>query len=360
MTTPEPQVQKSSVRPLTRGPVRTLGLWTPSSPAPALFPRRTARALAALRHAGWDHRAAESFAGVSRASAAHPRELAAELHALVETGVDAVLASAGGWTAGLVLPYLDFGLLRAAQVPLIGYSDVSVLLWAFAAQGIPAVHGPMLVSEFGHFTGPFPYTLDGLRNALAGTGGVLRPPTHSTEDNPWWDREDERALRTSPASPWRVIQHGHARGRLLAGCLPAVTSLFGTPHMPPTDGKVLFLEDFGMAPDRFLSLLAQWHNSGRLQRLAGLVLGRRGRASAAPGGYADFDDALLHLLDGTSMPVVADVDFGHTEPRLSLPLGAEVDVNTDPLRLHVAGHAGTHLRNDRDNREKEETRGMLP
>jgi len=336
-------------------PGTTLGLWTPSSPAPALFPRRTARAVEALRQAGFTVRASASFAGLSRAGAAEPQVLADELHALTDSGVDAVLASSGGWTAALVLPHLDFGMLRDAQVPLIGYSDVSVLLWAYTAHGVPAVHGPMLVSEFGHFEGPFAYTLGGLRNALSGTGGVLRPPARWTEDNPWWDRDDERALVTESATPWRVLRHGHAHGPLLAGCLPAVTGLFGTPYMPPTEGRVLFLEDFGMAPDRFLSLLAQWRNSGRLRRLAGLVLGRRSRAVAAPGGYTDFDDALLHLLGDIDIPVVADVDFGHTEPRLSLPLGTAVRIDTDALRVLVEAHPGRRHRTSGG-----ETREMVP
>ncbi|MFE7271831.1 LD-carboxypeptidase [Streptomyces sp. NPDC057623] len=348
--------------PIAR-PETTLGLWTPSSPAPAMFPRRTARAVAAVQQAGFGVRVSATFAGLSRASAAEPRQLAMDLHVLIEQGVDAVLASSGGWTAALVLPYLDFELLREAQVPLIGYSDVSVLLWAFAAHGVPAVHGPMLVSEFGHFEGPFPYTSDGLHNALAGTEGILRPPTRWTEDNPWWDRDDERELETEPAQSWRVLRHGRAHGPLLAGCLPTVTGLFGTPYLPDTDDRVLFLEDSGMAPDQFLSLFAQWRNSGRLHRLAGLVLGRRSRPAIAPGGYDDFDDALLHMLDGVDIPVVADVDFGHTEPRLSLPLGVTVQIDTDPLRLCVEPHRGHGRRQGSHRRvvpQRRESKEMIP
>lgn len=315
--------------------MRTVAVWTPSSPAPALFPRRTARAMAALERLGWTAVPAATMYGRSRASAATPSELAKDLHAMVGSGgVDAVLAASGGWSASLALPHLDFGLLRAAGVPLIGYSDVSVLLWAFVAHGVPAVHGPMLVSEFGHFGGPFAETVGGLEKALEG-GGELRPPREWTADDPWWDRDDERLLEMRPAAPWRVLRHGSASGPLLAGCLPAVAGLFGTPYLPDTRGRVLFLEDCGIAPDRFLFLLAQWRNSGLLDEVAGLVLGRRPRAEAAPGGYDDFDDAVLHVLDGTAMPVVADVDFGHTEPMISLVLGARARVETDPLSLRT-------------------------
>jgi muramoyltetrapeptide carboxypeptidase len=313
-----------------------LGVWTPSSPAPALFPRRWERALKAAEEHGFRTRLGATVPGCVRAGAAEPRALADDLHALVAGGeVDAVIAAAGGWTAALVLPYLDMELLRRAGVPLIGYSDVSVLLWALYRNGVPALHGPTLIAEFGHAGGPLPETVESLRRALAGRGGALCRPAAWTDANPWWDRDDNDPLPMRPTTPWRVLRAGVARGPLLAGCLPAVSGLFGTPYLPDAAGHILFLEDFGMAPDRFLALLAQWRNSGQLDAIAGLVLGRRARPGAAPGGYADFDDAVLHVLGDRDVPVVADVDFGHTEPHLTLPLGAPVLLTTDPLLIHV-------------------------
>lgn len=317
-----------------------VGLWSPSSPAVRMFPRRTARAVAAMRKLGWTVVMSPSADGQVRASAADPATLAGDLLTLVqgsadEPPVDVVLAAAGGWTAVLVLPWLDLPGLAAAGVPVVGYSDVSPLLWVLAAHGVPAVHGPMLVSEFGHAGGPFEYATTALLRALAGHGGELVAPPVTTDDDPCWDRDDERPLRTRPATSWRVLRHGQARGPLLAGCLSSVGALFGTPYAPDTDGKVLFLEDAGIGPDRFLALFAQWRQSGRLDKAAGLVIGRRARPMPAFGGYADFDDALLHVMGDISLPIVADVDFGHTEPKLSLPLETVVEVQTEPLSLRL-------------------------
>lgn len=314
----------------------TLGIWTPSAPAPALFPRRTRRAVHYLRQHGWQVRTTASFAGLSRASAASPEVLADELHELIRCDeVSAVMAATGGWTSALVLPHLDYGLLRAAGKPLIGYSDLTTVLWTAYAHGAPAIHGPMLVSEFGHVTGPFAYSVDQLRWALSGLAATLGPPARWSDDNPWWDTEDDRPLQMHAAGPWRVVRPGRAQGPLLAGCLLALTGLFGTPYMPDTGGHIVFLEDCGIAPDQFLALLAQWQAAGRLASIAALVIGRHSRPLAAPGGYADFDDALLHVLGDVPFPVLADVDFGHTEPKLSLPLGRHVTISTEPLSIHV-------------------------
>jgi muramoyltetrapeptide carboxypeptidase len=314
-----------------------VGVWTPSAPAPALFPARTERALAALQNAlGRKIRLSRSFDAISRASAAEPATLADELHELVsDPRCELVMASTGGWTSSLILPFLDLELLRTRGVPLVGYSDVSTLLWAIHATGGRAIHGPMLLSEFGHQFGPFDQTVTSLTAALDGGPSRLTPPERYSEDNPWWDRDDQRELATRTAPPWRVLRHGRARGPALVGCLMAVQMLFGTPYFPRVDGSILILEDFGIAPDHFLGLLSQWVQSGSLNGVRAIAFGRRSRPGTAPGGYADFDDAVLHVLDDLEVPVVVNVDIGHTEPQLSIELGREVVLDTRPLSINI-------------------------
>jgi len=164
---------------------------------------------------------------------------------------------------------------------------------------------------------------------------VLESPGNFTDDNPWWDRDDDRAPVMRPASLWRSLRPGRAVGPVLAGCLIGVAGLFGTPWMPQTAGHVVMLEDSDIGPDRFIALLTQWRQTGRLNDLAGLVIGRRGRPQAAASGYTNFDDALDQLLVGTSYPVVADVDFGHTEPQWSIRLGWTMTMETAPPMLRL-------------------------
>lgn len=319
---------------------RTVGLWTPASPAPALFPKRFARAVTRLGELGWEVVPAPSTCSTHGVGAAPAAVLAAELHALLDDpAVDFVLATTGGYTSDLVLPHLDWPRIADRAKPIVGYSDVSNVLWALHAHGVGGlVHGPMAVSEFGHWSGPFEYTVDSLVRAISGSyGGKLAAPALWTDDDPWWDRDDERALAMKETTPWRALRHGTASGWLLAGCLLSVRSLFGGPHLPDTDGAVLFLEDFGVGPDLLVSLLNQWRQAGRLAGLAAAVFGRRARPRASASGCTDFDAAILEIFDGIDVPIIADVDFGHTEPKLALPLGAAVSVTTDPVTIELAG-----------------------
>ncbi|MBH7980785.1 LD-carboxypeptidase, partial [Clostridioides difficile] len=58
--------------------------------------------------------------------------------------ITAVWCLRGGYGCGQLLPGLDWGRLQTASPrPLIGFSDISVLLSAFHRHGLPAIHGPV-------------------------------------------------------------------------------------------------------------------------------------------------------------------------------------------------------------------------
>jgi muramoyltetrapeptide carboxypeptidase len=295
-----------------------------------MFPRRWKRALAAAEAAGFPLVLAPSAASRDGMRAARPAVLADELHDLVRrSDVAAVIASTGGWTTTSVLPHLDWSVLRAEGKPLIGYSDLSVLLWAAYAHGVPAIHGPMLISEFGHAGGPFPEDPAGLRLALRGRPYAFGQPRSWSPDDPWWDSEDDEPLRRRPATAWRVLKPGRVSAPVLAGNIQGVSLAMGTSHFPDTAGHVLMLEDLGIGPDQFAAHLGQWRLAGRLATSAGLLIGRRKPGPVAAGGFADFDAVVAEIAGEVPGPVVVDVDFGHTEPQATVPLGWTLDLDTD-------------------------------
>ena len=146
----------------------------------------------------------------------------------------------GGWGAARLLERP----LALGKGWLLGFSDVTSLLWARVAQGQGgAVHGPLLTT-------------------LAA--------------EPAWSQERLRALLFGEPVPdleavgWRG---GVAEGPLLVANLTVATHLLGTPHLPALDGAILVLEDVGEAPYRIERMLTHWRLCGALQRLAGLAFG---------------------------------------------------------------------------------------
>ncbi len=154
----------------------------------------------------------------------------------------------GGWGAARLLE-------EPLALPcrwLLGFSDVTSLLWAQLAQGQGgAIHGPLLTT-------------------LAA--------------EPAWSQERLRALLFGePLADLHGESWGGgcAEGPLLAANLTVATHLLGTPHLPELRGAILVLEDVGEAPYRIERMLTHWRLCGALQQLAGIGLGQ----------FSDCDDA---------------------------------------------------------------------
>ncbi|HEY4454012.1 MAG TPA: S66 peptidase family protein [Pseudonocardiaceae bacterium] len=318
-------------------PGTALGIWTPSSPAPALFPRRYQRSIAALRASGFEAITAPSTERSTGLVAAPPAELAQDLHQLLtDDRIGAVLCATGGYTSCAVLDHVDWGLVRDAAKPVIGYSDVTSVLWSVLSQaGLVCLHGPMLISEWGEWGGPLDYTLTHFRTALSPDPptDALSAPDSWTDETLRWEREDTRPRRFATQGRWRCLVPGRAEGWLLPGCAATVSHLFGTPYLPDVRGALLCLEFHDTGPDEFWAHLRQWESSGLLDRIAGLVIGRHFAPRQAAAGSGDFDAVVRHVVGDRGFPVLVDVDFGHTAPMLTLPVGGHALLDATGCRL---------------------------
>ena len=200
----------------------------------------------------------------------------------------------GGWGSARLLERP----LAAEEHWLLGFSDVTSLLWARQAAGLPGgIHGPMVT-----------------------TLGA----------EPEWSQERLRALLFGEALPplqGTVWNPGQAEGPCLAGNLTVATHLLGTPHLPDLSGAILLFEDIGEAPYRIDRMLSHWRLSGALQQIAGLGFGS---FSDCEGDEDDARDpqhsfglqaVLQERCGDLGIPVIADLPFGHRCGNAAIPIG---------------------------------------
>src|SRR5690606_28050535 len=124
----------------------------------------------------------------------------------------------------------------------------------------------------------------------------------------------------------RPLVGGVAEGPLLGGNLAVLAALGGTPHAPPIDGAILFLEDVGEAPYRVDRMLTTLREAGWLARVAGVVLGSFTACTPRDDGVT-VDEVLAERLSDLCVPVVAGLEAGHRRNNLELPLGASVRID---------------------------------
>lgn len=283
-----------------------------------------------------------------------PEGRAADLNAaFADPSIRAIIASIGGEDSVRVLPHLDLDVIAANPKIYLGYSDSTSIHFAVRKAGVTSFYGPTVMAGFAENVQPFAYTLDAVRRTLFDPApiGTIEPNRAGWTDEflEWGDpslRERRRALK--PSTGPRTLQgRGVARGPLIGGCAEVLEMLKGTPWWPPLDvwrGAIFFYETSEGAPKPELVLrwLRNFAAQGILRVLAGIVVGRPCGVDAAH--QAQYDAAIVHALDEDGLidlPVIANLDFGHTDPIFTLPYGmiAEIDCAAAALALPESGVA---------------------
>ncbi|MEF8802126.1 MAG: S66 peptidase family protein [Halolamina sp.] len=279
-----------------------------------------------------------------------PAERADELaRAYRDEAVDAVLAATGGNDQIRLLKHLDDRLdaETAASKRFYGYSDNdNVRLWLWN-RGIVSfgstAHPDLVVGDELH-----PYTERTLSRALFEDSlGEVEPPVAWTDE--WYDFEsagDGRDWRD--ADPWRWEGDRTVSGPIWGGCLSIVEwQLMADRWLPEPDrldGAVLALEpaETMPVPRRFRYLLRSLGERGWLGRFEGVLVGRpRGGTPTVDREteYVSYRDAIREAVRAPlsaynpQATVAFEVDFGHTEPRFPLPLGATATMEPEAGRL---------------------------
>lgn len=310
-------------------------MFSPSS-APAHFPERCRRAESELTRRFGRADFGPCWANARDERAGSPRERATELHHLVASDSTRLLmASTGGYSANEILPHLDFAELAQKRPLICGYSDVSLLLMAIHAMtGLVVFHGPTALPTYGEVGGADDWTQDRLLEMLTTEDEVmLAAPPAFTGESEMWDRADGQRRRRQPSDGWVTVCGGRARGRLLVGNLEALERLLATPYAPSFEGKILGVEEADAAATRTCSRLEHLSQAGALDGVAAILLGRPIDEHAAE--VSVVHACLEELGARHGVPVLADVDFGHTEPRLTLPIGAPAELDADSKTLSV-------------------------
>jgi muramoyltetrapeptide carboxypeptidase LdcA involved in peptidoglycan recycling len=250
-------------------------------------------------------------------------ERVADLHeAFADPQVDGILTVIGGFNSNQLLRQIDYDLIAANPKVFCGFSDVTALANAiYARSGLITYSGPHY-SSFG-MARYFDYTEAGFRACLCDSKPLRVRPASGWSDDEWFLDQDHRRVESS--TRWWVINAGQARGRVLGGNQCTFNLLHGTEFMPDLDGSVLFLEDdAAVRPWDFDRDLVSIIQQPGFNGVRGLVIGRFQRASAVTRPLLEQIINTKPELSG--LPVVANVDFGHTTPIFTFPIGGTVDV----------------------------------
>ena len=252
------------------------------------------------------------------------------MYAFQDKSVKAIFTIIGGFNSNQLLEHLDYEIIRKNPKIFCGFSDITALHGAIYAQtGLETYYGPHY-SSIGMAKG-CEYTWEYMQKMLFSDDNVVVKPAEMWSDDLWFINQEQREFIKNEGY-WN-IHNGEAEGTIVGGNLCTFNLLLGTKHRPSfAENTVLFVEDTESSSikefDRNLQALCYQPD---FKNVKALVIGRFQKGSKVTREQVEF--MINNKPELENIPVLANVDFGHATPILTIPLGGTAIIKNGQLTL---------------------------
>jgi len=260
-----------------------------------------------------------------------------DLHdAFADKTVDAILTVIGGYNSSQLLQYIDYELIAQNPKIICGFSDVTVLANAITAKtGMITYLGPHF-SSWGMKYG-FEYSLENFAKCCMEEIAFDLLPSKEWSDDPWYIDQEKRDFITNDG--YWILNPGHAIGRVVGGHVRCLNALQGTQYWPGLDDTILILEeDAEISPPLFDRQLQSLVHQLDFNGVKGILIGRFQKETK-------MTRELLEKIISTkpelqNLPIIANIDFGHTTPLATLPVGGSLEIMAmaDNVKIRILEH----------------------
>lgn len=275
------------------------------------------------------------------------------MQAFADPSIKGIFATIGGEDSIRLLPFIDLDIIKNNPKVFLGYSDTTISHLVCYKVGLVSFYGPSIMAEFAENGGMFPYMINSLRQTIFSSEiiGEIKPATDgwTVERLDWADPSNQLIKRKlNPSTGWKFLQGtGVRRGQLIGGCMEVFDWTRGTEIFPQAwQDAILFLEtsEESPPPDVVARTLRVFAAMGILRQLSGILFGR-------PGGevplekFEEYDKAIQQVVlqeEGLSdLPIITNMDFGHTSPMFIIPYGVQAEIDCEIKRFSILENAVT-------------------
>ncbi|XOA43106.1 MAG: S66 peptidase family protein [Candidatus Nealsonbacteria bacterium] len=230
--------------------------------------------------------------------------------------VKAIFTNGGGRTANHLLPLLDFGEIHQHPKIFMGLSNPSIIANAITAKaGLITFHGPTGYN-FGE-VGITAFTERQMIKTIIDGEMIGKIEAY----------QETEVLRQSPNT---------AKGRLYGGHLLTTRALIGTPYAPNWRNVILFLEDCFEELHDFDDNFMHFKLAGILEKISGLVIGTP--VEVEEKSYPSVEsmkDIVKRICSDYDFPILYGLNIGHTDDKVTLPIGAVAEIDSQNGILEV-------------------------
>jgi muramoyltetrapeptide carboxypeptidase LdcA involved in peptidoglycan recycling len=326
----------------------TVAVLSPSWGGPCAFPHIYEEGLKTLRNLGLNIKEYPTAKADDSYLARNPKARAQDINnAFADKNVAAIITTIGGDDSVRILPYLNPRIIRNNPKILLGYSDTTTIHSYCNQLGVVTFYGPSIMAGLSQWK-----SLSEEFKTHVTTMLFESPKTYQYTPWNWYsekypDWKDPRnagqisALKRSDG--WHWLQgNTKVKGELFGGCIDVLEFLKGTEYWPKKNfwkGKILLLEtsEDKPTPTHVRWMLRNYGMQGIFSQISALLVGRA--RDYSPEEKKALDEILVQVVaeefGRTDLPIISNMDFGHTDPQQILPLGilAEVDCKKRAFRL---------------------------
>lgn len=250
----------------------------------------------------------------------------------LDNDVDAIICLSGGDFLMEMLPVLRYDIIWNNPKWIQGYSDPTGLLFTITTNlGIATIYG----NNFKTFS------MEKWHESLENNFEILKGNSIIQNSFDFYQKkfsENESTNETYNLDTnvlWKSLENKEItiKGRLIGGCLDALLDLIGTKFDKTStflekyknDGFIWYFDVYNKSLEDLIR--AMWHlkNAGWFKYIKGIIFGRLINEFSDYG--ISLKDALITSLEDLHIPVIYDVDLGHTSPRMTLINGAIMELN---------------------------------
>ena len=242
------------------------------------------------------------------------------MEAFSDKTVKGIITAIGGYNVNYLLDNIDWKVIKNNPKFFCGFSDITVLSNAILTKtGLVTFSGPNF-RNFGQEK-YFDYTLENFKRVAIENEAFLVDISEFWSDDKWTKNQEKRKLIKNKG--WWIINEGEASGIVVGGNLCSLNLLQGTEYMPEIENKVLFIEDDSMSTvgefSRNLQSLMHLKDFGKVK---GVVFGRFQKKTKMT--RKKITELVKTKKELSRIPIIGNVDFGHTDPKITFPIGGEV------------------------------------
>lgn len=268
--------------------------------------------------------------------------------------IKAVAASLGGDDQVTYIKNLPREPFVNNPKPFFGYSDNTHFANFLFLNGVPSYYGAALFTQFAMQGGMDEFTIEYIKHALFDEGEfeLRSSPIYNDQGLTWNDPENLNKKREYwPNDGWQWGGSGNGEGLLWGGCIESVDEMLRhgvlIPSLEQFENIVLMLESSEEipSPDYVFRIMRAFGERGILGRVRGVLIGR---AKAwefdkpnTPEQKIEYRKSQREAIEkalqqyNTNIPLVQNLDFGHTDPQIPMPYGGMVKIDSDTKKIHA-------------------------